>query len=607
MPSPLRRLNKYLWRYKYLMIPGLLCALASAVFSLIVPRVVREAVDAVPRMVELHGLYAGTPVAADLFSQFAWTLILAGLFIVGLSLVSGLFSFLMRRTVVVASRHIEYDLRNRLYAHLQALSGDFYSQYPTGDVMARATSDIERVRRYIGPAYMYMARALTAIVAALFVMFIISPALTWFALIPMPFLAVMVFWVAKLVHVRTDRQQKQYAMLTSRVQEALSGIRVMKAYAREDFEAGRFDRESKGYRRRTLDLAFVDAAFRPVIVVLIGLSSLLVVGVGGRLVIEGTLTIGNIAEFIIYVAILTWPVASFGFVISMVQQASASMSRIAEILDTDPAVQDGTHTNSTIDSITGHITFENVSFRYADNRPETDEENPEVLKDLSFDVPAGTTIGIVGRTGSGKSTLIELIPRMMDATSGTVKIDGHDVRIIPVQTLRKSIGYVPQEVFLFSDSVGNNIAFGEMDADTSEIERAAEEADLLRNVQDFPEGFETVVGERGITLSGGQKQRTAIARALIRNPQILILDDALSAVDTNTEAIILGHLRKHYGKRTIVVVSHRISAIQEADQIIVLEEGEIAERGTHDQLVENGGLYADLYRKQQLEAELEAA
>ncbi len=600
MPSPLRRLNKYLWRYKYLMIPGLLCALASAIFALIVPRVVRDAVDAVPRMVELHDLYAGTPAAADLFSRFAWTLVLAGLLIIALSLVSGLFSFLMRRTVVVASRHIEYDLRNRLYAHLQALSGDFYGRYPTGDVITRATSDIERVRRYIGPAYMYMARAITAIIAALVVMFLISPTLTWWSLIPMPFLAIMVFYVAKLVHVRTDRQQKQYSTLTSRVQEALSGIRVMKAYAREDFESERFGKESAVYQRRTLDLAFVDAAFRPVIVVLIGLSTLLVVGVGGRLVIEGQLTIGNIAEFMIYVSILTWPVASFGFVISMVQQASASMSRIAELLDTEPAVRDGEQTDRSVLELEGRITFENVRFRYG-------HDGPDVLDGLTFDVPAGTTVGMVGRTGSGKSTLIELIPRLMDASEGHIKVDGHDVKSIPLQTLRGAIGYVPQEVFLFSDTVGNNIAFGEMESAATEIERAANEADLLTNVQDFPEAFETIVGERGITLSGGQKQRTAIARALIRNPKILILDDALSAVDTNTEAIILAHLRKHYGRRTIVVVSHRISAVQEADQIFVLEDGKIAERGTHEQLVGQHGIYAELYRKQQLEAELEAA
>ncbi|MDX1418538.1 MAG: ABC transporter ATP-binding protein [Rubricoccaceae bacterium] len=598
MASPLRRLNPYLWRYRRLMIPGLGCALASAVLSLIVPGVVREAVDAVPRMVALHELYAGTPMQGELYTSFAWTLVLAAGLILLLSVASGVFSFLMRQTVVVASRHIEYDLRNRLYAHLQRLSGAFYKRYPTGDVMTRASSDIERVRRYIGPAYMYTARAVTSVSVALVVMLLISPTLTLWALLPMPALAVAIFFVSRMVHVRTDRQQKQYSRLTSRVQEALSGIRVVKAYAREAFEETRFATESDGYRDRTLALARVDAAFRPIIMILIGASTLLVVWIGGRLVIEGQLTLGNIAEFIIYVAILTWPVASFGYVISMIQQASASADRIFEILDTEPDVEDGPQTDVAIRRVEGRLTFESVTFRYTD-------DGPAVLDRVSIDVPAGTTLGVVGRTGSGKSTLVELIPRLMDATEGRVLVDGHDVRTIPLDVLRRAVGYVPQDVFLFSDTVGHNIAFGAMEAGEERVVRAADEADLLANVEAFPEGFGTVVGERGITLSGGQKQRTAIARALVRDPQILLLDDALSAVDTNTEATILGHLRRHYGRRTIVIVSHRISAVQEADQIVVLEEGRVAERGTHEALVEHGGLYADLYRKQLLEAELE--
>jgi ATP-binding cassette subfamily B protein len=600
MASPLRRLNPYLWRYRRLMIPGLLCALASAVLSLIVPGVVREAVDAVPRMVAVHGLYAGTPAEGALYRDFAWTLILAGVLIVALSLLSGLFSFLMRQTVVVASRHIEYDLRNRLYAHLQRLSGAFYKRYPTGDVLTRASSDIERVRRYIGPAYMYIARAVTSVAVALVVMLLISPSLTLWALLPMPPLAVAVFYVSKMVHELTDRQQAQYSTLTSRVQEALSGIRVIKAYAREGFEEQRFAKESDAYSRRTLALASVDAAFRPIMMILIGGSTVLVVWIGGRLVIEGQLTLGNIAEFIIYVSILTWPVASLGYVISMIQQASASAARIFELLDTEPAVQDGPQTDRALQEISGRITFDAVSFRYT-------ADGPLVLDGVAFDVPAGTTLGVVGRTGSGKTTLVELIPRLMDPTTGRVLVDGRDVRTVPVETLRRAVGYVPQDVFLFSDTVGHNIAFGAMEAEDAAIRQAAEEADLLENVEAFPERFETLVGERGITLSGGQKQRTAIARALVRDPRILLLDDALSAVDTHTEATILGHLRRHYGRRTIVVVSHRISAVQEADQILVLEEGRVVERGTHDTLVAAGGLYADLYRKQLLEAELEEA
>ena len=598
--SPLRRLNPYLWTYRGLMIPGLIAALASAGFAIVVPVVVRVAVDAIPRMVTVYKLYAGTPADGFLFAYFSYTLVLVAVLIIALSLVSGLFSFIMRRTVVVASRHIEYDLRNRLYGHLQTLSAGFYHRYATGDVITRATSDIEKVRRYIGPAIMYAVRAVTTVVTVLAVMLLISPTLTLWALAPMPFLAVAIFFVSKLVHDRTDAMQSQYSTLTSRVQEALAGVRVVKAYTRERFEEERFETESHAYQERALDLARVDAAFRPIMQILIGASTILVVWIGGRLVIEGAITLGNIAEYIIYVAMMTWPVASFGYVISMIQQASASASRLFEILDTEPAVLDTERTDATIREIEGRVTFEDVRYRYL-------ADGPDVLHDLSFDVPAGTTLGIVGRTGSGKSTLIELIPRLIEPTAGVVKVDGRDVQTIPLQTLRQSIGVVPQEVFLFSDTVGHNIAFGALDAPGEAIRQASVEADLLANVEDFPSGFETRVGERGITLSGGQKQRTAIARALIREPQILLFDDALSAVDTRTEATILGHLRRHYGKRTIVVVSHRISAVQDADQILVLDDGVIAERGDHEALVELGGRYAELYRKQLLEAELEEA
>ena len=597
MASPLRRLDADLWRYRWMLGPGLLCALLSALAALVVPGIVREAIDAVPRMVTVHDLTAGTPAQALVFADFQRALVLLGLLAVALSAVAGLFLFLMRRLVVVASRHIEYDLRDRLYAHLQTLSGSFYHRVPTGDVMTRATSDIERVRRYVGPALMYLARAAAGIVTALVVMLAISPTLTFWALLPMPVLAVSVFVVSRLVHVRTDKQQKAYSTLTSRVQEALSGIRVVKAYAQEETWAGRIDDASAGYRARALDLARVDAAFRPILMVLIGASTVLVVAVGGQLVIEGRLSLGNIAEFLLYVTILTWPVASFGYVVSMVQQASASMARIAEIFDTQPDVADGPETDASITEVEGALAFRGVSFRYT-------PDGPDVLQDIDLDVPAGTTLGVVGRTGSGKSTLVQLIPRLVDPTEGQVLVDGHDLRTVPLQTLRGAIGLVPQEVFLFSDSVGANVAFGELDASPDLVRTAAREADLLENVEGFPRGFETVVGERGITLSGGQKQRTAIARALIRRPPILVFDDALSAVDTRTEATILGNLRQHFGQRTVVVVSHRISAVQDADQIVVLQDGRVAERGTHAELVALGGEYAQMHRKQLLEEEL---
>ena len=595
----LARLNHFYWKYRRLFIPGLLAAVASSTFAIIVPIVVRQAVDSIPRFVTLYKSFVGTPVADVLYAEFFVSLMFFGIIIIVLSCLSGVFSFLMRQTIVVASRHIEYDLRNQLYDHLQNLSYDFYQQHATGDLITRATSDIEQIRRYIGPAIMYTTRALVIIVTAMTVMFVISPRLTWYALIPMPFLAVSVFFVAHMVHSRSDALQHQYSVLTSRVQEALSGIRVLKAYVREEMEAVAFESESHAYRNKSLDLALVEAAWRPIFLILVGSASIIVVWIGGKLVVEGSITIGNIAEYLIYVALMTWPVASMGFVITMVQRAAASMERLSSILDADPSITDPISKDSDIDSIAGSIRFEHVSYRY-------DQDGEDAIRDVSFDVPAGSTLAIVGRTGSGKTTLVEMIPRLFDPTSGVVLIDDSDIRTIPIDVLREGIGYVPQEVFLFSDTVGNNIAFGRMEAEPRSIESAANEADFLENVQSFTKGFETFVGERGITLSGGQKQRTSIARALVRDPKILIMDDALSSVDVNTEQTILGHLRRQYGMRTIIIVSHRISTVQDADHIVVLDEGSVAESGTHDLLLRQDGIYASLFRKQQLEAELEA-
>ena len=596
----LQRVNPYLGNYKRLLIPGLAFTVIASGFAVAIPAFVRQSVDTIPRAVSLYSQFHSTEVQSLLFRDLFWGLLLFGLVVAGLSVLSGLFTFLVRQTVLVASRHIEFDMRNALFANLVRLSRDFYHQARTGDLITRNTSDIEQVRRYIGAGLMYITRATVITVVIIITMFSISPTLAFYALLPMPPLAIAIFFQSNALKSRSELLQNQYASLTSHAQESFSSIRAIKTYVRERADAADFDQQSLLYKARMMAVAFVDALFRPLFVLVVAISQIVVVWVGASLVSEGVVTVGNISEYMIYAALLTRPVSDVGLSVSIVQRANASIRRIGEVLDTPSTISDNENTMPLTAPLQGRIRLDNVSFRYG-------SDHPWVLKNISLVLPGGKTLGIIGRTASGKSTLLEILSRMVDPVEGTVYIDDRDLKTIPLDDYRKAIGYVPQEAFLFSDSIGNNISFGRADASQEEIEIAAEEADLIQNIKDFPQGFRSPVGERGVSLSGGQKQRTAIARVLLLDRKILFFDDAFSNVDTDTEHRILDNLRRRFGKHTLVIVSHRISTVQDADMIVVLERGRITQRGTHQKLVSQAGLYSRLYERQKLEGILRAS
>jgi ATP-binding cassette subfamily B protein len=593
MFSPaLRKLLPYVNRYRRAFVIGLVCVILTTAFQLLSPWILKYAIDDLNQAVTERKL-----------------LLYAGL-LLGVSLVRGLFLFLMRRIIIGASRDIEYDIRNDFFARLEQQPLAYYQERRTGDLMSRATNDLNAVRMMIGPAIMYSANTVLVFVVAILLMMTIDVRLTLIALIPLPFVTMAVRYFGSAIHRRFEAIQAQLSDLSAVVQEALSGVRVVRAYRQEAHETERFRAANEEYLRRNRVLIRLQGAFYPSMTLFLGFGSLLVLWWGSRDAIRGHITLGEFVAFNGYLVMLAWPMIAFGWVTNILQRGLASWGRMLEILEHAPAIDDGLVTAAgRAAALDGAIDIRNLTFGY----PKTGQP---VLKEISLRIDAGQTVAFVGGTGSGKSTLISLLPRLHEPPPGTVTIGGVDIREIPLDRLRAAIGFVPQEPFLFSDTIAGNVAFGvgKESKDSKESKELAERvtaaaylARLDADVADFPRGFETTVGERGITLSGGQKQRTALARAVMIDPAILILDDALSAVDTYTEEEILSRLRGVMRQRTSIIVSHRISTVRDADQIFVLHEGRIAERGRHEQLVRQNGLYATMYRKQLLEEELQAS
>ncbi|UIR54497.1 ABC transporter ATP-binding protein/permease [Sphingobacterium sp. SRCM116780] len=584
-------LNKYFYKYRWKLIPGVIFVIISNYFGILPAKVIREAFDLVQENIYLYKLYNGFERQELIYKVFGSSLLFFGGVVLLLSLLRGIFLFMMRQTIILTSRHIEYDLKNEIYQHYQKLDFAFFRRNNTGDLMSRATEDVNQVRNYLGPAIMYAINTIVLSIMVIYAMYDVNAKLATYALIPIPILSVIILFVNKIINKRSEKIQKQLARLASFVQENFAGIRVIKTYNREKYKMDSFEKESTIYRNTALSLVKIQAVFFPLILLLIGLSTIITIYIGGLEVAKGTITAGNIAEFIIYVNQLTFPAMSLAWVTSLVQRASASQKRINEFLNTTSPIING----NTKKELTGDLKVEDISFTY----PET---GIQAIKNLSFHIPAGKTLAIIGKTGSGKSTLANLLLRMFDIDKGVIKYDNTPIQELDFQDLRQQTGFVPQEVFLFSDTISNNIAFGVDQFTQEQVEQAAKDAAVYDNIMGFEEGFETSVGERGITLSGGQKQRVSIARALIKEPKILIFDDCLSAVDTKTEEQILTSLSRIMKGKTCVFIAHRVSTIKNADKIIVLDAGKIAEEGSHEELMNLKGQYFELHEKQLLEA-----
>ncbi len=584
----LAHLNKYLVKYKWYLILGTVFTIISNLFGIIPAQLVRYALDLVKDTLDVYFLFEGSSVQSNLYDVFAFSILLFGILILVMALLKGVFLFLVRQTLIVMSRHIEYDLKNEIYAHYQTLPLSFYRRNNTGDLMARISEDVSKVRMYVGPSIMYGINLITLFILVISYMVSVNAKLSFYVLLPLPVLSVSIYYVNSIIMKRSEALQAQLSSVSTYVQESFSGIRVIKAFVREREQIRNFVTQSNDYRNKSLSLTLVDSLFYPFIVILVGLSNVLIVYVGGQEIMAGRLTPGNITEFILYVSMLTWPVMALGWTTSQIQRAAASQVRINEFLHTKT---DLVSQKNLQHDIQGKISFKDVSFVYPDT-------GINALKHFNLTVKAGETVAILGTTGSGKSTVANLLTRLYDPTEGEILVDDISLKDYNIQSLRGQTGYVPQDVFLFSDTIAQNVAFGATNMSFERIEQAAKDADLYANILDFPEGFETKVGERGITLSGGQKQRLSIARAIARNPKILILDDCLSAVDTQTENTILTNLQRIMQNRTSVIISHRVSSAKLADFILVLNEGQVVEQGTHHQLIEQNGVYKELYEKQ---------
>jgi ATP-binding cassette subfamily B multidrug efflux pump len=586
-------LNKFFYKYRWHLIPGVLFVIISNIFSVLPAQIIRVAFNLVTENIGTYQLFASFNRQQMIYEIFGSSLLLFGALVLLLSVLSGLFMFFMRQTIILMSRHIEYDLKNEIYNHYQVLSLAFYRRHNTGDLMNRATEDVSRVRMYLGPGIMYTINTVVRFVLVIYFMLTVNVRLAIFSVLPMPVLAIIIYYVNNTINFRSEKIQERLSALSSFVQENFSGIRIIKSYVRESHARKNFALESEDYKTHSMALVKVQASFYPLMLLLVGLSNIITIFIGGIEVMKGNITAGNIAEFLVYLNQLTFPVMALGWVTSLIQRAAASQKRINEFLHQQPEI---ISPDVPVRHVDGNIEFNNVSFIYPDT-------GIQALKNVSFTARPGELVAIIGRTGSGKSTIANLLMRMYDTTGGHISIDGMPIKQLNLEGYRSQIGVVPQDVFLFSDTIANNIAFSADVLDMPMVEQAAKNAAVYTNIVELEKGFDTLIGERGVTLSGGQKQRVSIARAIVKQPQIMVFDDCLSAVDTRTEEEILNNLGNIMQGKTSIIIAHRISTIKNADKILVMDAGEIIEQGTHEYLMQKKGVYFELYEKQLLEEE----